>query len=318
MIIQGGAGSGKSTVIDATCQQIEKILRTEGDNPDHPYCIRAAYTGTAASNIQGQTLHSAFSFNFGNTFLSLSDKARDEKRTSLQNLKILFVDEYSMIPADMLYQLDLRLKEIKQKTSVPFGGVSVFFLGDILQLRPVLGRFICEIPKSESYHLAYLADPLWDKFRVILLVQNHRQGEDGEYADILNRIRDGGLSEDDQRVLETRVRPINHPHIPKDALFVTCTNAEVNRVNEEAIAMLDGTEYVIEARVSSKSHKCVKAITERTGAIRNTPLQKTLKLKVGAKIMLTHNIDVNDSLTNGTFGEVLGFEFDRLGNIAQV
>ena len=34
--------------------------------------------------------------------------------------------------------------------------------------------------------------------------------------------------------------------------------------------------------------------------------------------MLTHNIDVNDSLTNGTFGEVLGFEFDRLGNIAQV
>ena len=298
--------------------KFEKILRSEGDNPDHPYCIRAAYTGTAASNIQGQTLHSAFSFNFGNTFLSLSDKARDEKRSLLQNLKIVFVDEYSMIPADMLYQLDLRLKEIKQKTNVPFGGVSIFLLGDILQLRPVLGKFICEIPKSESYHLAYLAEPLWEKFRVILLVQNHRQGEDGEYANILNRIRDGRLSEDDQRVLETRVRPINHTDIPKDALFVTCTNAEVNRINDEAISVIKGTEYILEAVVCSKSHKCVKTITERSGAVRNTPLQKTLKLKVGAKIMLTHNLDVNDSLTNGTFGEVIGFNFDRFGNIAQV
>ena len=99
---------------------------------------------------------------------------------------------------------------------------------------------------------------------------------------------------------------------------MTCTNAEVNRINDEAISVIKGTEYILEAVVSSKSHKCVKTITERSGAVRNTPLQKTLKLKVGAKIMLTHNLDVNDSLTNGTFGEVIGFDFDRFGNIAQV
>ena len=68
LIIQGGAGSGKSTLIDAVCQQIEKILRKSGDDPNHPYCLKVAYTGTAAANIKGQTLHSAFSFNFGNTF----------------------------------------------------------------------------------------------------------------------------------------------------------------------------------------------------------------------------------------------------------
>ena len=43
------------------------------------------------------------------------------------------------------------------------------------------------------------------------------------------------MTEEDKRVLETRVRPINHPDLPKDALIVTCTNAEVNRINEEML-----------------------------------------------------------------------------------
>ena len=77
LIVQGGAGSGKSMLIDAMCQQIEKLIRNSGDDPNHPYCIKAAYTGTAAANIKGQTLHSSFALNFGNKFLSLGDKVRD-------------------------------------------------------------------------------------------------------------------------------------------------------------------------------------------------------------------------------------------------
>ena len=68
LVVQGGAGSGKSTVIDVLCQHMEKILRSPGDNPNHPYITNAAFTGTAAANIKGQTLHNAFSFNFGNEF----------------------------------------------------------------------------------------------------------------------------------------------------------------------------------------------------------------------------------------------------------
>ena len=44
-------------------------------------------------------------------------------------------------------------------------------------------------------------------------------------------------------------------------------------------------------------------------SISNTPLQKLLKLKVGAKVMLTYNVDVIDSLTNGAMGEVVAFQF---------
>ena len=116
VIVQGGAGTGKSTVIDAMSQHIEQILRTEGDDPNNPYLVKAAFTGTAAANIKGQTMHNAFSFHFGNEFLSLGDKSRDEKRKLLENLQVVIIDEYSMIKSDMLYQFNLRLKEIKQKT----------------------------------------------------------------------------------------------------------------------------------------------------------------------------------------------------------
>ena len=200
--MQGGAGTGKSYVIDAMSQQLEKILRKPGDNPDHPYLLKVAFTGTAAANIGGQTMHSAFSFNFGNEFFSLGDKSRDEKRNALENLRFIIVDEYSMIKSDMLYQLDLRLKEITQRTDLDFGGLSVFLCGDILQLRPVLARYIMEEPRSESYHLAFLVDSLWEKFNVIMLKHNHRQGEDREYADMLNRIRIGNLEPEDLKILK--------------------------------------------------------------------------------------------------------------------
>ena len=67
IVVQGGAGSGKSNVIDVLSQRIEKILRKSGDSPEQPYVVKAAFTGTAASNIQGQTLTTAFSLPFGNT-----------------------------------------------------------------------------------------------------------------------------------------------------------------------------------------------------------------------------------------------------------
>ena len=54
----------------------------------------------------------------------MNDKTCDDRRRSLKNLKILVIDEFSMVKSDMLYQLDLRLKELKENNDVPFGGVA--------------------------------------------------------------------------------------------------------------------------------------------------------------------------------------------------
>ena len=318
LVVQGGAGTGKSTVIDILTQQIEKILRTSGDNPDNPYIIKTAFTGTAAANIKGQTLHNAFSFSFGNEFFSLGDKARDERRIQLENLKVVTIDEFSMIKADMLYQLDLRLREVKQQADLYFGGVSVFLFGDILQLRPVKARYIFEEPKSETFNIAYLLDSLWDKFDVIVLKHNHRQGEDKEYANVLNRIRVGELADEDIRLLETRVRPVNHPDIPASALVITCMNKEVNEINNNRLDLIELPEHLIESVNKTNTNKTFTPKTDASGAISGTPLQRKLKLKVSAKVVLTHNLDTSDCLTNGAFGEILGFKFNQNRSIQTV
>ena len=196
-IVIGGAGSGKSTVINILKQWIHLILKKEGDNPDCPYVIVTAPTGTAAANIRGQTLHSALSFNFGNKHYSLSDKKRDKMRSLFQNLKVIIIDEISMIKADLLYQLDLRLREITNKKNKLFGGISIFFFGDIMQLRPCKGTFIFDEPLCKDYLPQYLCKTLWDTFDVILLEENHRQWEDHSYAEILNRIRIGQQTDSD-------------------------------------------------------------------------------------------------------------------------
>ena len=89
--------------------------------------VLAAPTGTAAKNIGGLTIHSAFNMPFGNEFISMSDKVRDEKRQMLSEMKLLIIDEFSMVKADMLYLLNLRLKEIKQN-DMDFGNIGVILL----------------------------------------------------------------------------------------------------------------------------------------------------------------------------------------------
>ena len=69
-----GAGAGKSTVINLVAKWCHAILVKEGDEKVYPKVIKTAFTGTAASNIDGQTLQTAFSFNFDNKHYSLSDK----------------------------------------------------------------------------------------------------------------------------------------------------------------------------------------------------------------------------------------------------
>ena len=67
-------------------------MRSPGDNLDHPFVIKAAYSGSAAANIEGQTCHSAFSLDFGGNFLTLGDKKRDKLRTIMRHLIIVIIN----------------------------------------------------------------------------------------------------------------------------------------------------------------------------------------------------------------------------------
>ena len=67
-----------------------------------------------------------------------------------------------MVKADMLYQIDQRLREIMQNHDEPFGGVSVILLGNILQLQPVKGKYIFEEPTADSWRSGHQFESLYD------------------------------------------------------------------------------------------------------------------------------------------------------------
>ena len=319
LMVHGVAGSGKSTVIKVISHFIHHILRKEGDDIDCPYVILSAFTGSAASNINGQTLHTLFSFNFGSGYQSLSDKNRDLKRALYKNLKVLIIDEISLVDADMLYKIDLRLREITQKDR-PFGNVAIFAFGDMMQIKPVKGRYIMQCPKSKQFEMAYEVDSLWHKFDCIVLEKNHRQGDDKSYADMLNRIRIGEETEEDIAQLKSRIRKENDPEIKheKDALYIFGTNKKVNHMNKKRLNMLSNEPMLFKATCLHKTIKDFKPSIDNAGNINNTPFQMELKIKIGAKVMLTYNIDTSDGLTNGARGEVIGTSTDNSNSITKL
>ena len=114
LIVIGGAGAGKSTVIQCLSQWCHRILAASGDDPNSPYILKPATTGAAATINEGSTVHSLLGFDFSSKHSSLTDKKREQKREQLKNLRILIIDEFSMMKADTLYRIHLRLMEVKQ------------------------------------------------------------------------------------------------------------------------------------------------------------------------------------------------------------
>ena len=195
LFLSGGAGVGKSTVTNALYEALIRYLNTlAGENPDEINVIKAAPTGKAAFNIKGNTLHAAFKLpaNKGFEYCALDSDRLDTVRAKLRNLKVLFIDEISMVGSGMINFLNLRLQQI-MGSKEPFGGITVITVGDLFQLKPVFDRWIFENPNT-SY--GSLGSNLWaDFFTLFELTDIVRQKDDKLFAELLNRLREGKHSE---------------------------------------------------------------------------------------------------------------------------
>ena len=304
LMVHGGAGSGKTTVIRAVVSHVERILRKDGDESGCPYIIKCAPTGAAASLIEGMTLHKAFGFKY-TKFTSLPDKDRDRKKAELRNLKLVIIDEVSMMKGDMFYQLDLRLQEVKDRRGVPFGGVCLMCFGDMLQLRPVLGNYIFQRPKEDCFKVVFEVAPRWQMLKVINLEVNHRQGDDKAYADLLLRMRTESHTEEDMKVLKKRVFKKGHIWYKDVATTIVCTNAKAKDINDRELRKMKGEEMMFKAKHSHSLQPDYKPMIDEVGQVGKTNFVDELVLKKGCPVMLVSNIDVADCLSNGQLGTLV-------------
>ena len=235
----------------------------------------------------------------------MTERQRAQKRLLFRNLRCVIIDEISMVSVDMFYNLDLRLREITMVDAV-FGGVAVFVFGDLYQLQPVKARYVFEAPTNKEHAMAYALRDLWKLFAVVNLEENHRQGDDKTYGDLLNRVRTGDHTEEDIALLQTRVCPKSDPTLDPDALHIYGTNAKVNARNKAKLDEIGGELFTVKAKNASRTVK--RFNTNKAGCVQNTPFLAELQLKVGCEVILVHNIDTLDGLTNGCRGVLVAVE----------
>ena len=303
-------GVGKSALIRAISLHAEKILRKAGDHPHRPRVCICAPTGKAAQNVNGVTLHCAFCFKFGIDDLPLSDKSLAMFRQNLSELKLIIIDEMSMMGSDMLYRIHLRLKQIFQ-TDELFGGKTIILVGDLLQLPPVKGSYIFLEPRNPHFQAFRKVFDLWKFFEPRILQHNHRQAQGGgDWVNSLNRFRVGQVTDSDEKILKGLMT--SEEHLSEDCMHIFYTNEEVKKLNEDMLNKLNGPVISVKAIKQSPKGYTPK-IKKKTGCVDGTQYMDNLEVKKGARVMLVFNINIIDDLVNGVTGTIVGIEFKSGG-----
>ena len=313
LYIGGGAGVGKSTVIRVLYEGLVRFMNSlPGTKPDAIKVLLTAPTGKAAFNIRGMTLHSAFALpvtEFNGEMPNLSSDVCNTLRCKLTCLKVIIIDEISMVGCKILTQVNNRLKAIMDN-SLDFGGVSIICVGDFHQLRPVKDSYVFQIPNSSANNYDGLVGPyLWEKFSYIELTEIMRQKDDQKFALALNNFANCCLTEDDTNLFTSRIIQKDfYENLPIKSIHLFSTNASVNAHNETVLNALttEGFRFIA---IDSLVGDTAGDITDKlSNVIKHLKVCDTqglpyeLFLKLGARYLMTVNNDIQDGLVNGATG----------------
>ena len=310
IFLSGPGGVGKSHVISLIHRDTVKLLRLSGQvEPEDVTVLLTAPTGVAAFNVQGMTLHSALLLTVSKfSSQPLTQDKLNTLRTKLSNLQLLIIDEVSMVGSDMLLQIHKRLQQLKGKgDESTFGDVSILAVGDLFQLQPVAQPYVFAQVR-DAYARLHRSGSLWvDKFSMFELDEIMRQRGDGEFAKLLCRLRTASHTSQDIDTLKSRIIEDIDPNYPHESIHVYRLNVDVDEHNICKLKQLapEDQHVVIPAIDNTKDkHTRQLDITMPTSKSNTGGLVEKLHLAVGAKVMLTVNVDVSDGLANGARGTV--------------
>ena len=308
VFLTGKAGTGKTTLL-------REIIQTT-----HKNTVVVAPTGIAALNAGGVTIHSMFQLPFGgfipdNSAPHFSESVKFEtkstlvrhfrmsglKKSVIRNMELLIIDEVSMLRADLLDAIDFMMQSVRKK-KMSFGGVQVLFIGDLLQLPPVIrdeewstlkkyynGKFFFHS------HVVQQNQPLY-----IELSKIFRQTDD-VFISILNNLRNNQISQDDIKNLNEYVQPNFDLKANKGYITLTTHNAKADTMNAQALQDLEG-------KLETFKPDIVDDFPEKI-----YPIEQNLQLKVGAQIMFVKNdLSLEKRYFNGKMGFIKSLSKDEI------
>lgn len=307
IFLTGKAGTGKTTLL-------KSIVKNTYKNT-----VIVAPTGIAALNAGGVTIHSFFQLPFAGFIpdhnYPFDEQVKLETRSSvmrhfkmnatrkrlIKNMELLIIDEVSMLRADLLDAMDWVLRNVR-KINRPFGDVQVLFIGDLLQLPPV-------VKNNEWFHLSkyyagiffFHARVFQEKKPIYIELEKVFRQENEDFVSLLNNVRTNSVTQKDIDVLNRHVNPDFKPEEGEGYITLTTHNKSADNINEVALKNLKGKPSHYSAEVIGKFPDYLY------------PLDETLVLKEGAQVMFIKNdISADKDFYNGKMGKIERLEEDEI------
>ena len=290
IFLTGKAGTGKTTFLHKLKNETKKQMAV------------VAPTGVAAINAGGTTMHSFFQLPFtpfvptpeGRKNLIEKMKMQSSRRKVLQELELLVIDEISMVRADVLDSVDTILRHVRYRNNEPFGGVQVIFIGDMFQLSPVATDDEWRL-LSQYYSSPYFfhSQAILQQQPVYIELDKIFRQTNGDFIRVLNEVRNNCLSDSSLKLLQSRYNPQFVP--PTDDTYITLTthNYKADQINAEELAKIKGKVYTFDATIEGEYPE------------KSYPTERTLELKIGAKVMfLKNDTETPRRFFNGKIGMV--------------
>jgi hypothetical protein len=314
--IHGKAGSGKTTLI----RQLDD--ETGG-------CQILVPTNFAASLYKGaRTIHSFFHAALDDLEEGyqnpneLSEEKAQRARNELRGIRMLVIDEISMVRAD-LFEMMNRICQKALGNGDPFGGIPLVLVGDLFQLPPIVSDdAVLEYLKNEYggfyFFDSHVIQKEMQRVKLFELTKSYRQGSDPDFVRILDAFR-FPLSPKRKLEIMNGINSRVTDRLPEDAVYVASSNEEVCRVNTEKLAGLPGKVTTVEAEYSIQKKDGSGHVTLRHSDLPTdedireivvpSAYDSELRFKIGARVVLCKNSKYWGYI-NGDFGTVEGFNGD--------
>lgn len=285
--IHGKAGTGKSTFIHYFVQNTKKKT------------LVFAFTGIAALNASGQTIHSFFILPVRailpeDSEISIFHKA-SARRKIIEDVEVIIIDEISMLRADVLEAIDYSLRKNGGDPKKPFGGKQMVFVGDIFQLPPVTDDKdeLERVLFIEFYNNPYFfSSPAYARLspKEFHFKKVHRQ-TDRRFIELLDKVRLGNITDEDITTINSRYHTHHSVEPGEFRILLTSTNKLANTENNTRLEELKTSKYIF------------KAIIEGEFRVDKFPTQTDLVLAQGAQVMFIIN-DREKNWVNGTIARI--------------
>lgn len=286
--LTGKAGTGKTTFLRNVQKMVDKQF------------VTLAPTGVAAIIAGGDTIHSFFGLPMDVCTPGTMGKMSEARIMTLIHTDTIIIDEVSMVRCDIMDAIDYTMRKVLRST-LPFGGKQVIFVGDMFQLPPVVKQGAERELMHDLYHtddfFFYKADVIKRMRLVKIEFQKVYRQEDKDFLNILENVRMNRATPKNLVHLNERVcQPTK-----EDGMVITLAsiNRTADNINQQCLSEIDAEEYIYEGTVQGKFDE------------KRFPVDMNLKLKVGAQVMFTRN-DQQKRWANGTIGTVVKLTKDEI------